>query len=142
MSVRYHFTFEKDWRSAPLAFWVHVPGKEADDFVPAAPPAIPHKGYAVLHVEMDGVDLQFSSPAQLDHFIDVLSTRPLPTSRLLSSKRGLPVGPNGHWLSRLPAKMKSPRRREKLVRLLRDVRARVTRTEESGESFVPPSWDA
>jgi len=126
MAATYHFTFEKDWRTAPVAFWVHVPIPDTEkEYKPPAPVPIPHMGYSFLHVEVDGFDLQFSAPAQLDHFIDVLSSKPLPTSRQLSSKRGLPVGPNGHWLSRLPAKLKTPRKREKLVRLLRHVRERV-----------------
>jgi len=110
---------------APLAFWVHVPVPRSALCIPPAPTPIPHKGYVVLHVEVDGFDLQFSAPAQLDHFIEVLSSKPLPTSRQLASKRGLPVGPNGHWLSRLPARLKSPRRRMKLVQLLLGVRVHV-----------------
>jgi len=135
MTTAYHFTFEKDWRSAPVAFWVHVPVPNTErECEPPVPDPIPHKGYAFLHVEVDGIDLQFSSPAQLDHFIEVLDTKPLPTSRQLSSRRGLPVGPNGHWLSRLPAKLKSPRRREELVGVLRRIRASVVRPS-SNKSF-------
>ena len=67
--------------------------------------------------------LQFSAPAQLDHFIEVLASKPLPTSRQLSSRRGLPVGPNGHWLSRLPARLKATRKRAKLVHALQSLRA-------------------
>ena len=116
----FHFTFEKDWRTAPIAFWVHVPVKgEATLCEPPAPPIVPHKGFPVLHVQFGSHDLQFSSGAQLGHCIDVLASKPLPTSRQLSSKRGLPVGPNGHWLSRLPARLKSPRTRPKLVETLR-----------------------
>ncbi|ROZ75382.1 hypothetical protein [Ramlibacter sp. WS9] len=129
MMLKHHFTFEKDWRFAPAAFWVHIPTPNTErEFAPPAPEPIPHKGYAFLHVEVEGVDLQFSAPAQLDHFIEVLRRKPLPTSRQLSSKRGLALGPNGHWLSRLPAKLKAPRAREKMVRVLREVRAKVVGT--------------
>lgn len=128
MTLAYHFTYEKDWRSAPVAFWVHVPVANADsDCFPPEPQPVPHKGYVFLHVDVGGVDLQFSAPAQLDHFIEILSCKPLPTSRQLSSRRGLPVGPNGHWLSRLPAKLKAPRTREKLVHELRNIRSAVVR---------------
>ena len=126
MSTTFHFTYEKDWRAAPLAFWVHVPVPEtADQWDPPAPPVVPHKGYAVLRVEFERHELQFSAPAQLDHFIGVLSTKPLPTSRQLSYRRGLSVGPNGHWLSRLPAELKSPRRRAKLVQALLSIREKL-----------------
>jgi hypothetical protein len=69
----------------------------------------------VLHVDAADIDLQFSSLVQLDHFIEVMMAKPLPTSRQLSRKRELPVGPNSHWLSRLPAKLKAPKERAKLV---------------------------
>lgn len=127
MKPVFHFRFEKDWRSAPLAFWVHIPVPDVpQQWNPPAPREIPHQGYAWLCVEFEGHELHFSSPAQLDHFIDVLSSHALPTSRQLSSVRGLPAGPNGHWLSRLPAALKSPRKRAKLVQVMEAVRARVT----------------
>jgi hypothetical protein len=126
MKLNYHFTFEKDWRTAPLAFWVHipVPGTKAE-CNPPVPAEVPHMGYQTLRVQFEQYELQFSAPAQLDHFIEVLASKALPTSRQLSSRRGLPVGPNGHWLSRLPADLKSPRKRAKLVQVMRSVRERV-----------------
>jgi hypothetical protein len=80
----------------------------------------------ILHVDAADVDLQFSSLAQLDHFIEVMEAKPLPTSRQLSKKRELPVGPNSHWLSRLPAKLKAPKERTKLVSRLRAVREQLS----------------
>jgi hypothetical protein len=80
----------------------------------------------VLHVDAADVDLQFSSLAQLDHFIEVMGAKPLPTSRQLSRKRGLPIGPNSHWLSRLPATLKAPKERAKLVSRLRAVREQLS----------------
>ena len=115
----FHFTFEKDWRYAPLAFWVHIRQEDnVTTFVPPAPAIVPHQGYPVLHVPFGEYDLQFSSGAQLAHCIEILSLKLLPTSRQLSARRGLPVGPNGHWLSRLPARLKSSRNRAKLVKTL------------------------
>lgn len=80
----------------------------------------------MLHVDAADVDLQFSSLAQLDHFIQVMAAKPLPTSRQLSRKRELPVGPNSHWLSCLPAKLKSSKARCKLVSNLRAVREQLS----------------
>lgn len=126
MSIKYHFTFEPNWCHAPLAFWVHVPVDAATGrFEPPAPTAIAHRGFAVLHVLFDRHELVFSSPEQLDHFIDVLARKPLPTSRQLSARRGTSMGPNGHWLSRLPAALKRPRVRARLVQALGSLRAQV-----------------
>lgn len=126
MKPAYHFIFEKDWRTAPLAFWVHipVPGTQVE-CNPPAPKEVPHKGFLFLCVQFEEHELQFSAPAQLDHFIEVLSTTPLPTSTRLSLRRGLPVGPNSHWLSRLPTSIKSPRKRVKLVQLIKAVREQM-----------------
>ncbi len=122
----YCFTYARDWRLAPLAFWVHVPVPgRAEQWAPPAPRPIPHKGYVLLRVAFGAHELLFSSPAQLDHCIAVLAAKPLPTSRQLSSRRGAAYGPNGHWLSRFPARLKSPRVRDRLLRVLRAVRARV-----------------
>lgn len=127
MTPHFHFTLEPDWRTAPLAFWVHVPVAGSDtECVPTAPVKVLHKGFMILHVDAADVDLQFSSLAQLNHFIEVLKAKPLPTSRHLSKKRDLPVGPNSHWLSRLPAKLKAPKERAKLVSKLRAVREQLS----------------
>ena len=114
-TLSFRFTFEKDWRAAPVAFWIHSP----------VPEAVPHKGFVFLRIEVDEHELQFSAPAQLDHVIEVLSSKPLPTSRQLASRHSCSVGLNGHWLSRLPASLKSPRKRGKLVQLLCSVRSQV-----------------
>lgn len=132
----YYFTFEKDWRTAPLAFWVHIPiPGTAKECIPPAPDEVPHLGYQTLHIQFGEYDLRFSAPAQLDQFIETLSSKPMPTSRRLSSMRGLPVGPNGHWLSRLPAALKSPRTREKLVQVMRAVRAQVVNEQMPSPAF-------
>ena len=122
----FYFTFRPNWQLAPLAFWVHVPMDDSKtDFIPAAPVEVPHRGYPFLHVEVGEVELQFSSLEQLDHFIEVIDASPLPTTRQLSTLRGSTVGPNGHWLSRLPARLKSPKERVKLVSGLRKIRAEL-----------------
>lgn len=118
--------FTDDWRSAPMAYWVHVEQdgahwRDAQRYVPDAPRPIPHRGYPVLCVSTQGVVLRFSSQAQLDECVRVLAMNPLPTSRRLSALRGPIAGPNQHWLSRLPASVKSPRARARVVEALRRV---------------------
>lgn len=121
-----------------MAFWVHVPdGVTSDTWIPPAPVAIPHRGFPALRVEVGEHELVFTSPAQLAHCIEVLAKRPLPTSRQLSVKRGTTSGPNGHWLSRLPSTLKSPRRRERLVETLRAAYTASVRPD--GASFKLPA---
>lgn len=121
MKPPYRFTFEVSWCGFPMAFWVHTRDEVSGEWTPPVPKEVPHRGYPVLRVEWGQHELQFSAPGQLAHFIEVLSTKPLPTSRTLSARRSASVGPNGHWLSRLPSDLKSPRTREKLVDSMRRV---------------------
>nr|AAK28600.1 hypothetical protein [uncultured bacterium] len=71
-------------------------------------------GYPVLCIESCGMIFQFTSREQLDTCIKTLSTRPLPSSRRLAAIRG-GAGPNAHWLSRLPANVKSPKGRQQAI---------------------------
>jgi hypothetical protein len=67
-----------------------------------------------LNVTFDGVTLVFSTPQELDHFTGVIGENPLPS--VASLTRGYRVGlRNTHWLSRLPAGMKSAKVRKALL---------------------------
>jgi hypothetical protein len=121
--VKSRIELRSDWRDAPLAFWVHVespPGNwyAATAYEPAAPRAQGKRGYPYLVVEYGRETLEFSSREQLAHFVEVLASNPLPTSRRLSALRGAGTGPNGHWLSRLPSGLKSAKQRAQLVQAL------------------------
>ena len=126
MQPRCHFEYVPDWRDAPMAYWTHVetdghPWYAATQFAPAAPKIVPGKGFAMLCVEVgevDGFVFHFSSPEQIAVCIDVLARNPLPSVLRLSAGRGQHAGPNGHWLSRLPASVKSPKLRGKIVAAL------------------------
>jgi hypothetical protein len=122
-----------DWRNAPLAYWVHVESPSGSwygktTYEPAAPKPQGKKGYPYLIVEYGRETLEFSSREQLDHFVEVLSMSPLPTSRKLSALRGTTAGPNGHWLSRLPAALKRTKQRALLVRALKRLPPDVWKT--------------
>ncbi|WP_139232867.1 hypothetical protein [Duganella sp. CF458] len=119
MSAKFSFIFRGNWRWVHGALWVHLPVANAPgEFFPPAPPETSHKGFAVLNVAFDEYEFQFCSRAHIDHYIDVLSRKPLPTSRALSRLCGKDWGPNQHWLSRLPAKLKAPKNRARLVEVL------------------------
>ena len=116
--------FADDWRDAPLAYWVHIEQnsdswRDASQYSPEAPELVLHRGYRMICVEFDDIVLRFSSPEQLAECIRVLSMKPLPTSRRLTMVRGASLGPNSHWLSRMPAKLKAPKTRLELVKILR-----------------------
>jgi hypothetical protein len=102
-----------------MAYWVHVqkssePWYLATEFDPPAPKREGRLGYPVLCVESCGMTFRFTSREQLDACIKTLSTKPLPSTRRLAAQRG-GAGPNGHWLSRLPASVKSPKGRQQAV---------------------------
>ena len=81
---------------------------------------IPGKGFPRLIVNTLGVELEFASIAEIEHFLDVIRQKNMPTSTQLSQKREVPYGPNGHWLSRLPAKLKPWPKREKYIKVIED----------------------
>ena len=153
----FRFCHFADWRHAPMAYWVHVrvegtlPGSEST-YQPPAPSPHGRLGFPVLCVVFGAHELHFSSVPQLDEAIRVLAMKPLPSTRRLSAARdalepALPArtraqrepgptmaGPNSHWLSRLPASLKSTKGRERAVAGLRAVRALAVR----GDAFAAP----
>jgi hypothetical protein len=137
MQTSFHLSFQDDWQYAPGAHWVHLPDPaRPGTFMPPAPNPLPHKGFVYLHVAFGSHVLLFSSAAQLDHYIEVLSKTALPTSRQLSEASGRLNGPNQHWLSRLPGALKSPKTRQQLVKAL--IRGRqFARDEAPNNSFEP-----
>ena len=118
------------YEPTPVSYWAHRHiGESAwpasDRFVPPLPPPVPGRGWAQLIVEFDGVELRFSSAVELDHFIEVLSKNPLPTTRRLVELRGTSLPPHRHWLSRLPARAKPQAFRVRLIAYLRSVRPEI-----------------
>jgi hypothetical protein len=118
-----------NWYHEPMAFWVHrsIGSGKTTTFDPPAPPQIGRKGFAVLCVESGRFVFRYSSLEQLDECVRVLSLKPLPTSRHLSLKRGASVGPNSHWLSRLPASIKTPKMRARCVEDLVHIRTQIAK---------------
>lgn len=116
------------WKMPPISvmtYWVHKPldGESlntATVFDPPRPGPVPGEGWPVLMVEIDGVELVFTSLAELDTYVEVMSRQPLPTTMALSRER--PIGPNTHWLSRMPKKAKSTKHRDKAIKYLREIR--------------------
>ncbi|MEQ1783110.1 MAG: hypothetical protein ABMA14_17265 [Hyphomonadaceae bacterium] len=104
----------------PITPWVHrgVDGAyyNATVFDPPTPRPVHGKGYPVWFVDHRGRVLVFASPQEIEHVIDVLSRKILPSSREL----GQPYkAVNGHWLSRLHASFKPWKVREELVKKLK-----------------------
>jgi len=111
----------------PMTPWVHRPvgGKpwfEAKAFDPPRQAAVPGKGFPVFKVECDGFTFEFSSIAEIHVCIEILSKRLLPRPIDLCRELGTRAGPNSHWLSRLPARVKPWKYRQKAVACLRKAR--------------------
>lgn len=108
----------------PMTFWVHraTDGEQiwrvAEGFSPPRQEPIPGRGYPVFHVEFDGFTFVFASIEEIEECVATLSQKLLPRSLDLSRKREVASGPNSHWLSKLPSKVKSWRYREKAVPVL------------------------
>lgn len=115
--------YTEQYQPSPLSYWVHRQldteiWRDASRFEPPLPSAVPGLGYPRLVVRILGIELQFASTAEVEHFLEVLRQKNMPSSRRLSAQRGQGCGPNGHWLSRLPAKLKSWSKRERIIPLV------------------------
>ena len=69
-----------DWRNEVMAYWVHREQghegwRDASVCDPPAPRIVPHHGYPVLCVASQGMNFRFSSVAQLEECVRVLSLR-------------------------------------------------------------------
>jgi hypothetical protein len=129
---KYEITFKAIYPETPLTFWVHVKKSESgsfdiNNFEPPLSKVIGGKGFPELNVNFLGVELRFSSLHEVSHFISVMEKRNLPTTISLSLKRNSGVGPNGHWLSRLPSCLKPWKQRVQLVKLLKTAKAEFTK---------------
>lgn len=106
-----------------MTYWVHreVDGKswyDAEVFDPPRQKAVPGRGYPVFKVELDGFTFEFASLAEIRVCIKTLQEKLLPRTIDLSRERGTTLGPNSHWLSRLPADVMPWRYRKKAVTYL------------------------
>ena len=115
--------FQDTQPTCPMTPWVHrsVDGKpwyEAQVFEPPKQKSVPGKGFPVYKVACDGFTFEFSSIAEIHVCIETLSKRNLPKPIDLCREMGTRSGPNSHWLSRLPAKVKSWKYRQKAVAYL------------------------
>ena len=122
---KWRIEYSKEYQPSPLSFWVHRHldndlWRHASEFAPRLPEAIPLKGYPVLLVDALGIELRFSSIEEVEHFLEVLSARNMPTPMRLSRQRDERYGPNGHWLSRLPSKLKPWSKREKIIPIIKE----------------------
>ena len=122
---KWRIEYRPKYTPTPMSYWVHKqPDSEAwyraSKFDPPLPKAIPCKGYPVLVVNAFGIELEFASVEEAEHFLNVISRKNLPTSLQLSRDRVSNHGPNSHWLSRLPARLKPWSKRERLVPLIKE----------------------
>lgn len=126
----FSISYSDTWRPFPMAYWVHIekgdtPWFAAEDFEPPAPKKDASGRYRIYCVEVDGFTFVFSSIEQLEHCIDILSRKLLPTTIALSERRPGSMGPNSHWLSRLPAHVKPWAYRQKAVKYLSKIRDEI-----------------
>ena len=121
---RHWIEFHPQWKHSPMTYWVYrcedeLRWHEAKVFRPPAPPPVAGKGFAMFHVELDGVPFQFASLRELRVCIEVLSRKVLPTAAQLIREGGLKGFSSHVWLARLPAGTHGLRYREKAVPYLK-----------------------
>ena len=122
---RHWINYQDSQPLLPMTCWVHrvaANGQgwyEATEFEPPREPRVVGKGYPVFHIEVDGFTFQFSSRAEIEECMRVLEQRHMPRSLDLANARDGAIGLNKHWLSRLPAHVKSWKYRQKATAYFR-----------------------
>jgi len=122
---KYSIVYNKEYHSSPMSFWVHHDidsnvWEYASKYKPELPKPIFSKGFPMLVIDALGHELRFSSIQEIEHFLEVVKQKNMPTSSQLASKRPMSIGLNSHWLSRLPVKLKPWRNRKKYIPILED----------------------
>jgi hypothetical protein len=117
---RYWIEYQESPPDCPMTFWVHCeadgkPWYESAEFNPPRPDPVPGEGYPAFKVEFDGFIFEFASLVEVRVCINILGQKLMPRTSDLSRKRGAGHGPNSHWLSRLPGKVKAWRYRARAV---------------------------
>ena len=130
--MKYNLAFFNERYHSPMTYWVHKGVDEENHryadclaFEPPLPPKDPLKGYPFLTVTVLSFDMVFASSDEMKHFIEVMQQKNLPTTTFLSEQRGVAIGPNSHWLSRFPAKLKTWTKRQKLVDAVKKARQAI-----------------
>jgi hypothetical protein len=105
----------------PITPWVHrgvdASYWKATVFDPPMPSPVHGKGYPVWFIDHRGRSLVFASPQEIEHVIDILSRKILPSPRELGQPY---LAVNSHWLSRLHTSFKPWKVRQELVKRLRN----------------------
>ena len=117
---KWRIEYRLKYTETPLSFWVHKHldhevWSYAKEFEPPLTRAIPCMGYPLLIINIFGVELEFASVAEVEHFLAVISQKNMPTTQQLSKQRTHNFGPNRHWLSRLPSCLKPWSKRERII---------------------------
>ena len=116
--TKWRIEYNDEFVSSPLTYWVHdtVDGQPWSDsavYEPPLPSVIGGKGYAQLYVDILGVEIMFSSVEEVEHFLDVIKRKNMPTTHQLTKDSS---DLNRHWLSRFPSKLLAWRKREKYIK--------------------------
>jgi hypothetical protein len=105
----------------PITPWVHrgvdASYWKATVFDPPMPSPVHGKGYPVWFIDHRGRSLVFASRQEIEHVIDILSRKILPSPRELGQPY---LAVNSHWLSRLHTSFKPWKVRQELVKRLRN----------------------
>ena len=74
---KWRIIYQSEYTPTPLSFWVHKHldhevWRQATQFEPELPKAIPCKGFPILIVEAHGFELEFASLPEVEHFLSVI----------------------------------------------------------------------
>lgn len=121
--MKYWIEQTKRYKKSPLSIWVHRPvgsniWLEANEYNPPLPIKGINNLFSIFKIEHKGVEFSFSSLEEIEHCIEVLAKKILPTTNELANNSWLKGYQHLHWLTKWPSDLKSFKDRQKIVNLL------------------------
>jgi len=129
--AKYWIDYSDSFSPSPLSFWVHKPldaevWSDAVEFEPPMSSKVIDKGFPEFKIEHKRHILVFSSLDEIEHCINVLSKKVLPTTNELANSSWMEGYQHLHWLTKWPGDIKSYKDRIAIVKLLEKLKCLKT----------------
>ena len=130
---KYRIEYNQKRKFSPISIWVHksisddkVEWRNSEEYKPPFPDKVVLKGFPYLVVLVGNVELEFSSSYEVEHCINVLNQKNLPSTKDMVCSSSTTYTGYNHWLASYPAGLKSWKQRQKTVRIIAQSLAEVT----------------
>ena len=129
---KWRVEYSQQRKFSPISWWVHqainnkkTEWRHSENYEPPFPKPVVLKGFPYLIVSVGNFDLEFASSYEVEHCINILSQKNLPSTKSMVCPNFTTYKGYNHWLASFPAYLKSWKLRQKTVNLLAQALAEV-----------------